>query len=116
MQKFKVGDRVRVREWDDMAKEFGERPSGYIDTCAGFSRDMMYLCGQTGTVNEINTHAFPTWNGQKLWITWDEKKNDGRDRWNYDNGMFELIDNPKIVITTDGETTTAKLYDDKTPI
>lgn len=30
--KFKVGDRVRIRQWDDMVKEFG-----LIDDCRNFT-------------------------------------------------------------------------------
>ena len=57
MQKFKVGDIVNIRPWDDDVKKFGT----YLE-------------------------------------------------------VFRSMEHPKIVITTDGETTTAKLYDDKTPI
>ena len=64
MKKFKVGDRVRVRSWDDMAKEFGLKsipsleflniPSeSYIDTPRGFYSNMRYLCKETGVVDTV---------------------------------------------------------------
>ena len=37
--KYKVGDKVRVREWDDMEKEFGLDEYGGIVVC-GFSFDI----------------------------------------------------------------------------
>ena len=49
MKKFKVGDRVRVRSWDDMVKEF-ERDTAletndviYIHTPLGFLNNMRHL-------------------------------------------------------------------------
>ena len=33
--RYKVGDKVRVRQWDDMAKEFGTDEAGRIDTKQG---------------------------------------------------------------------------------
>ena len=118
MQKFKVGDRVRVREWDDMAKEFGTIGFG-IETPRRFLEEMAELCGETGVIVGIHKKSDGT---QELHINWDNDA-DGNDRkrWNYDNGMFELIvkpitplrTTPKIVITTDGKTTTAKLYNNK---
>lgn len=109
MQKFKVGDRVRVREWDDMAEEFGTINGGLAlgeGTC--FIKEMRYLCGQTGTVVQAKPEGCLN---QTLTIDWDNSE-ESLD-WILDNTMFELIDNSKIVITTDGKTTTAKLYKDK---
>ena len=118
MQKFKVGDRVRVRQWDDMVKEFGTIGFG-IETPRRFLEEMAELCGETGVIVGIHEKSDGT---QELRINWDNDV-DGNDRkrWNYDNGMFELIvkpitplrTTPKIVITTDGKTTTAKLYNNK---
>ena len=109
MQKFKVGDRVRVREWDDMAKEFGTI-NGDLALGGGacFIKEMRYLCGQTGTVVQAKPEGCLD---QILTIDWDNSE-ESLD-WILDNTMFELIDNSKIVITTDGKTTTAKLYKDK---
>ena len=45
MGKFKVGDKVRVREWDDMLKEFvGNKTS--IDCMCGFVYNMKEFCGK----------------------------------------------------------------------
>lgn len=44
---FKVGDVVRVRDWDDMAAEYDGRHWNYISMpVASFIDDMRYLCGR----------------------------------------------------------------------
>lgn len=51
---FYAGQRVRIRDWDDMAEEYGVRDCGYIDTpwyC--FLLPMERLCGATAIVNNI---------------------------------------------------------------
>lgn len=46
MQEFKVGDTVRIRDWDDMADEFGCLAStGSIQCNGSFTVGMRYLCG-----------------------------------------------------------------------
>lgn len=44
--KFKVGEIVRIREWDDMEKEFGTTMSGSIKCHRYFSEGMKPLCGE----------------------------------------------------------------------
>lgn len=54
MGKFKVGDKVRVREWDDMKKEFGG--DGLIIPCrCSFVGDMKELCGKVFYVKKVRT-------------------------------------------------------------
>lgn len=44
--RYKVGDKVRVRQWDDMAKEFDVNKFGDINTKTGcFTRQMKKFCG-----------------------------------------------------------------------
>lgn len=51
--KYKVGDKVRVRQWDDMVEEFGES-AGSIDTPAcSFEEDMRLYCGTIVTIKEV---------------------------------------------------------------
>lgn len=51
MGRYKVGDKVRVREWDDMAKEFGSDKRKIFCTCS-FMYCMKPLCGKVFTVIE----------------------------------------------------------------
>ena len=50
---FQPGQRVRIRQWDDMAREFGYVNEGYIQCEATFIPDMRYLCGQEFTIETI---------------------------------------------------------------
>ena len=54
--RYKVGDKVRVRQWDDMAKEFGFTNSNeyYIDIpdCTFLDR-MKKFCGSVVTISNI---------------------------------------------------------------
>lgn len=46
--KYNVGDKVRIREWEDMAEEFGVDSSGNI--CNSFVTSMKKYCGEILTV------------------------------------------------------------------
>lgn len=64
MGKYKVGDYVRVRNWDDMEKEFGLDSDGYIKCDACFTKSMREYCGNVykivGTVGE-NRSLYRLW-------------------------------------------------------
>ena len=51
---FYAGQRVRIREWDDMLREYGG-DEYYIDIPAAhcFVRDMRHLCGLEATIDDI---------------------------------------------------------------
>ena len=52
--KFKVGELVRIRQWDDMVKEFGVDSVGDIDSCAPFVTSMKPLCGKYAEIVRLN--------------------------------------------------------------
>ena len=54
MSKFNVGDRVVIREWDDMAEEYGLTPSSDINCRYIFAKGMRYLCGREFTIKAID--------------------------------------------------------------
>ena len=57
--KFEVGDKVQVREWDDMKKEFGVDSGGNINTpdwC--FIDEMIKFCGKTYIISQIRTNGY----------------------------------------------------------
>lgn len=64
MQEFQVGDIVRIRDWDDMADEFGVNPNGAIMCNGIFTSSMRYLCGlklqiaSIGNVRSFNTGRY----------------------------------------------------------
>ena len=71
--KYKVGDKVRVRQWDDMVKEFGEW-AGAIDTpeCS-FEEEMRLYCGTIVTIKEVkNNDSYYIEEDDKDWFWTDE--------------------------------------------
>ena len=48
-----VGDRLRIRDWDDMVSEFGLNDSGVIPCVFGFTNMMRSLCGIEFTVQGV---------------------------------------------------------------
>ena len=81
---FKVGDRVVVREYDDMAKEYGTSQSGSIHRGSGFNSGMRHLCGRTATVKSVL--------GDHIGVDFDDKSGDTV--WSYDSWMFNPTDAP----------------------
>ncbi len=54
MSKFKVGDTVMVRYWDDMEREYGLDSDGDIDIFPCFERGMQKYCGKISKIEEID--------------------------------------------------------------
>lgn len=50
---FEVGDRVRIKDFDEMIEEFGTHSDGTPNVSCGFNPDMRYLCGQKATISNI---------------------------------------------------------------
>ena len=53
MAKFRVGDLVIIRAWDDMAKEYGVDDNGIIKVGMGFPASAKALCGKVAQITEI---------------------------------------------------------------
>lgn len=53
MRSFCVGDRLRVRQWDDMEEEFGLDSDGNIPCMFVFMKVMRKYCGMVFTVKHI---------------------------------------------------------------
>lgn len=57
--KYKVGDKVRVRQWDDMVKEFGINKYGDINIGnILFSKAMKQYCREVFTINYISDDRY----------------------------------------------------------
>lgn len=52
--KFKVGELVRIRQWDDMAKEFGTTGSGSVACKFCFAEGMKPLCGKYAEIVSLD--------------------------------------------------------------
>lgn len=54
-REFEVGDEVRIRQWDDMVKEFDLNRSGeWIQCKQSFVKEMKHLCGRKCKITSIN--------------------------------------------------------------
>lgn len=51
--KFYIGQEVRIRDWDDMAQEFGVDSRGVIRCTFHFTPSMKVLCGMSFVITEI---------------------------------------------------------------
>lgn len=106
MGKFKVGDRVRIRQWADMEKEFGLDKDGDIMPPCIFTKVMKHLCGRVATVTSVGT-PFVGYVGLKF----DDES--GRIAWTYTFDMLEPINAKQktsaetIVIYRNGDTVIA---------
>lgn len=80
---FKVGDRVVVREWDDMAEEYGTKNGVRIvaDRSTSFLVSMRHLCGRTATVTGVRDDDY-------VFVDFDDKSGDTD--WYYKKWMFNL--------------------------
>ena len=88
-RKFKPGDRVRVRQWEDMEREFGLTQGGSINCSIVFAREMCGLCGKTAVIamaNDIRVVLIREEDADSL--SWD--------RWTFTHDMFELADESAI--------------------
>lgn len=53
--KFKVGDRVQIKSWEEMEKEFGTNCAGNINCNKHFTNSMKKYCGATATISGIDS-------------------------------------------------------------
>lgn len=60
---YQIGDRVTIRQWDDMAAEFGLNRFGSITVPESFTEEMKRYCGKTFTIARIEEgeYGFPVY-------------------------------------------------------
>lgn len=68
----KVGDKLRVREWEDMEREFGIDRDGDIKCTPFFIKEMCKFCGKVVTVENVVYDEYD----EKLKIGIDEDNGD----------------------------------------
>lgn len=164
MANFKIGDKVKIRTWESMAKEFGTDRNGDIPCRWCFVTHMKKYCGKVFTIKEVSRNGWYCLDGDDDISDWKFSEDMFEDNvvkfkvgdkviakrntpynittngWKgvvtivHDNGYIRVLSgdfevdvepkyfdldtecNQKIVITTDGKTTTARLFDGKNVI
>ena len=85
---FYVGQRVRFRQWDDMAEEFGARPDGCIRTRPLFNNgSMKEMCGTEATIADIR------YDGRRDNVSLTDFEYNGSTHWVYSTQMIEPVYN-----------------------
>lgn len=56
---YNVGDKVTIRQWEDMESEFGLNESGEIKVPKFFTEPMKQYCGQTLPIVHISPYPSP---------------------------------------------------------
>ena len=81
---FKVGDRVVVRDWGDMAKEYGAEGNDIRpDECTtSFTSKMKHLCGRAATITDVDDDY--------VRVKFDDESGDTN--WYFRRWMFNPID------------------------
>ena len=85
---FKVGQKVRIRAWEDMEKEFGTTYCNEIKCKFTFVHEMKHLCGRIATITNIDKD-------KQVGLDFEDKS--GKICWAYSTDMIEPI-NETIVI------------------
>lgn len=81
-----VGTLCRIREWEDLAEEFGVDPFGDIPECdASFTEEMRYMCGKLFTVASV----YPSATRQYHYYRSEEGVEDD---YTISGDMLELVD------------------------
>ena len=89
---FKVGDRVRIRDWDDMEKEYGLTEFGSINGPKDvFSKSMKVYCGKCFVISDIvcNQVLLRDFDGEELSVM-----------YNFYNWMLEPAEENTLKQTT----------------
>ena len=82
--KFKVGELVRIRRWDDMEKEFGLTMLGSIRCRCCFADGMKPLCGKYAEIKELLLDGIV----HLRFFNCD----DSVENWNYSIDMIEKVE------------------------
>ena len=87
---FKVGDRVRVRNFYDMENQYGATIFGSIDpnplsSVYIFSKHMRKYCGKCGTILEIKSRR----DFYEICVDFDDKNLNDDGSWHFADYMFE---------------------------
>ena len=78
--KYKIGDKVRIRQWDDMVEEFGVDGGDILVGGCCFVEEMKQYCGKVFEIYDVWSFCY------------NLKTEDEELDWNFTEGMFEDVD------------------------
>ena len=81
---FKVGELVRIRQWDDMVKEFGTRSTGSVNCRCLFTKGMKPLCGKYAEIKDLRVDGI-------VFLRFFNC-DDSVENWNYSTDMIEKVE------------------------
>lgn len=102
MSEFSIGDRVRIKTWEEFLQECEDSEDLYlsydkqsvfsIKNLPGFVEEMRKLCGKTATIVDIIPTTLPGSNGtfDRIHLEFDDVG--GYVNWHYDAYMMVPID------------------------
>ena len=82
--KFKIGELVRIRQWDDMEKEFGLTMLGSIKCRCCFADGMKPLCGKYAEIKDLRVDGI-------VFLRFFNC-DDSVENWNYSIDMIEKVE------------------------
>ena len=82
--KFKVGELVRIRQWDDMEKQFGTDSFGSVACRYFFTKSMKPLCGKYAEIKDLLLDGIV----HLRFFNCD----DSVENWNYSTDMIEKVE------------------------
>lgn len=94
---FHVGQRVRIKEWDDMKEEF-EVWGSTIQCLYGFTEDMRYLCSTEIVISEIQNEPDSDTADRVFFEDWPDKVlrydavRSHPNNWSFSTHMIEPVE------------------------
>lgn len=56
--KYKIGDKVRIKSWEQMEGEYGLDSAGHINILYSFTDDMRPYCNEILTIDEVDDDSY----------------------------------------------------------
>ena len=105
MAKFRVGDKVKVRSWDSMKKEYGTDGCGCIKVPCVFTPEMKKFCGKVVTITHVTVNGHYLIDKERGWTFSNEMLEPGV--------IAETKHSPKKAISTSSDKITIYTEDRK---
>lgn len=94
---FRVGDVVRVRDWDEMKDEFGLDPIGDILCKFRFTTSMKRLCGNIYHISQVEATERSDERDTQVWLEEKPMFLSGSRSYTWCAGMLELVEADKNI-------------------